>query len=131
MNVPALIAALLASVAVWAHGIVGQRRFVAQLGSVELQPTKPWGDADVTRRVFAIAWHIGTAVFLASAVVLFLIALGSVESRELLRFVAVVHAAILGIGLAYLSKRLETLERPFAALVVTCLAGVSVFPWFA
>jgi hypothetical protein len=131
LNVPAVLAAVLASVAVWAHGIAGQRWFVAQLGSVELQPTKPWGDADVTRRVFAIAWNIGTAFFLASAVTLFLIAFEAVESRELLRFVAIVHAAILVIGTVYLGKRLETLTRPFAALVVTCLAGVSVFPWFA
>jgi hypothetical protein len=131
LNVAALLAALSASVGVWAHGIEGQRWFVAQLGSVELQPTKSWGDADVTRRVFAIAWHIGTAVFSASAVTLFLIAFEAVESRELLRFIAILHAVILGIGIVYLGKRLETLTRPFAALVVTCLAGVSVFLWFA
>lgn len=131
MNVPALFAAGAASTAVWAHGIVGQRWFVAQLGSVALWPTKPWGDTDVTWRVFAVAWHIGTAVFLASAVTLYLVAFGGVESRELLRFISIVHAVFLGVGLVYLSKRLETLRRPFPAVVVTCLVGVSVFAWLA
>lgn len=131
MNVAAGLAALSASVAVCAHGIVGQRWFTAQLGSVELRPTTLWGDADIARRIFAVSWHIVTAVFLASAVALFLVAFGSIESRELLRFVAILHAAFLGIGLGYLRRRLETLTRPFPALVVTCLAGVSVFSWFA
>lgn len=72
-----------------------------------------------------------TAVFVASAVALFLFAFGAVESREVLRFVAIVHAVFLEIGLAYFGKRLEALARPFPALVVACLAGVSVFPWLA
>lgn len=131
MNGPALIAALSASAAVCAHGIVGQRWFVAQLRTAALKPTKPWGDADITRRVFALSWHLVTAVFVASAVTLFLVAFGAVESRDVLRFVAIVHAAFLGIGLGYFHKRLAALARPFPALVVACLAGVAVFPWLA
>ena len=131
MNGPAVLAAVSASVAVCAHGIVGHRWFTAQLRTAALRPTRLWGDADIARRVFAVSWHLVTAIFAASAVTLFLFAFGAVESTEVLRFVAVVHAAFLGLGLVYLRDRLEALARPFPALVVTCLAGVSVFPWLA
>lgn len=131
MNLPALVAAGAASVLVYQHGIVGQRWFVAQLSSVQLEPTKPWGDADITRRVFAVAWHLVTAVFLASAVTLYLAAFEAVESRELLGFISIAYAGFIGVGLLYFGKRPGALARPFAAVVVSCLVGVSAFAWFA
>jgi hypothetical protein len=126
-----MFAAGAASVSVWAHGVVGQRWFVAQLTHVELRPTKPWGDADVTRRVFAVVWHIVTALFLASAVTLYLAAFEVVVSRQLLRFVSIVYAASLGVGLLFLGRRPDALGRPFGAVVVACLAAVSVLAWRA
>jgi hypothetical protein len=39
LNLPALFAGLAASVGIYAHGILGQRWLVAQLGSVEMRPT--------------------------------------------------------------------------------------------
>lgn len=131
MNVPAVLAAISASAAVCAHGIVGQRWFTAQLRPVALRTTKLWGAADIAWRVFAVSWHLVTAVFLASAVTLFLVAFEAIESRALPHFVAIVHAAFLGIGLVYFRKRLKALAQPFPALVVASLAGVSVFPWLA
>jgi hypothetical protein len=131
MNAPALLAAGAASVSVWAHGVVGQRWFVGQLSHVEFRPTKPWGDADVTRLVFAVVWHIVTALFFASAVTLFLAAFEVVESRELLRFISIAYAASLGVGLFYLGRRPDALRRPFGAVVVACLVAVSVLAWLA
>jgi hypothetical protein len=131
MNAPALLAAGAASAAVWAHGVVGQRWFVAQLGALDLQPTKPWGDADVTRRVFAAAWHIVTAVFLVTAVTLYLAAFEAFESDAVLRFISIVYGSSLAIGLVYVGTRPETFKRPFAMLVVASLLGVSVLAWLA
>lgn len=131
MNAPALAAAGAASVAVWAHGVVGQRWFVAQLGSLELRPTRPWGDAGVTRRVFAVVWHLVTATFAASAAALYLAAFEAVESRTLPRFVSLLFALFLVGGLVYLGARREALTRPFGILVVACLLGVSVLAWLA
>jgi hypothetical protein len=129
MNTLALLAAGAASAAVWAHGLVGQRWFVAQFGALDLQPTKPWGDADVTRRIFAVVWHIVTALFLASAVTLYLAAFEVVESHQLLRFISIAYAASLGVGLFYLGRLPDALRRPFGAVVVTCLVAVSVLAW--
>lgn len=131
MSVPALLAGISASAAVYAHGVAGHRWFGVQLRKESLRPSRLWGDADTAWRVFAISWHLVTAVFLASAFALLLFAFGAVESRELIRFVAVVHAAFVGIGLACFRKRLLALARPFPAFVVASLAGVSVFPWLA
>lgn len=131
MNAPALVAAAAASAAVWMHGVVGQRWFVAQLGSLELQPTRPWGDADVTRRVFAVVWHIVTAAFAGSAVALAFAAFEAVDSRALLRYISMTYAAFVGVGLVYFGTRPKALARPFAAAVVTCLVAVSVFAWIA
>jgi hypothetical protein len=130
-NYPALIAAVAASVGVCAHGIVGHRWFMAQLCSVELKPTRLFGDADVSWRVFAVAWHVVTAVLLASAVVLYLAAFEALESRELLRFIAIIHGAFLGVGFVYLVKRLDALTRPIPPLFVAVMVAVGSFAWAA
>jgi hypothetical protein len=104
---------------------------MAQLRSVELQPTRLFGDGDVSWRVFAVTWHIVTAVFLASAVVLYLAAFDALDSRELLRFIAIIYAAFLGVGLIYLVKRLDALRRPIPPIFVTGMVAVSVLAWAA
>lgn len=131
INVPALFAGVAASVVICAHGIVGHRWMMAQLSSVELQPTKLFGDADVALRVFGVVWHIVTAVFLTSAVTLYLVAFGVVESRGLLRFISVVHAVFLGVGLVYLIPRPDAIFRPIPPVFVACMVGVSVLAWLA
>jgi hypothetical protein len=134
-NLPALFAAVAASVAVCAHGIVGHRWFTAQLRAVEMQPTRLstrlFGDRDVSWRVFGITWHSVTFVFLASAVVLYLSAFGAVESRDLLRFIAIIHAGFLGLGLAYVEKRLDVLRRPIPPLFVTVMVAAASLAWTA
>jgi hypothetical protein len=130
-NLPALLAGAAASVAVGTHGVVGHRWFMAQLRSAELQPSSLFGDRDVSWRVFAVTWHVVTTVFVASAVALYLAAFDAGESRELLRFIAIIHAAFLGVGGLYLMRRLDMLQRPIPPIFVTCMISVSVLAWVA
>jgi hypothetical protein len=131
LNLPALFAAGAASVAVCVHGIVGHRWFTAQLRSVELQPSRLFGDADVSWRVFAVTWHVVTAALLASAGALFLTAFGALESRELLRFIAIMHAAFLLVGFGFLGNRLDALARPIPPVFVACMVTVAALAWVA
>jgi hypothetical protein len=134
-NLPALFAAVAASVAVFAHGIVGHRWFMAQLRSVEMQPTRLstrlFGERDVSWRVFGLAWHSVTAVFLTSALALYLSAFGALESRDLLRFIAIIHAAFLGVGLVYIEKRRDVLRRPIPPLFLAVMVAVVSLAWAA
>jgi hypothetical protein len=131
MNVPALLAAVAASVAVCAHGIVGHRWFMEQLRAAELQSSRLFGDADVAWRAFAVTWHIVTTLFLASAVALYLTAFEALDSRELLRFIAIIHAAFLAVGLVYLVKRPAAIMRPIPVLFGTVMVAVAAFAWIA
>ena len=108
---------------------------MGQLRSVEMQPTRLstrlFGDRDVSWRVFGVTWHCVTAVFLASAVVLYLSAFGAVDSPELLRFIAILHVVFLGVGLVYGEKRLDGLMRPIPALFVTVMVAAASLTWIA
>jgi hypothetical protein len=108
---------------------------MAQLRSVEMQPTRLstrlFGDRDVSWRVFGITWHCVTAVFLASAVALYLSAFGALESRDLLRFIASIHAAFLGVGLVYVEKRLDAVRRPIPPLFLTVMVAAASLAWAA
>jgi hypothetical protein len=134
-NLPALFAAVAASVAVCAHGIVGHRWFMAQLRSVEMQPTRLstrlFGERDVSWRVFGLTWHSVTAVFLTSALALYLSAFGALESRDLLRFIAIIHGAFLGVGLVYIEKRPDVLRRPIPPLFLAVMVAVVSLAWAA
>jgi hypothetical protein len=108
---------------------------VAQLRSEETQPTllstRLFGNRDVSRQVFGVTWHSVTVVFLASAVALYLSAFGTLESRDLLRFIAILHAAFLGVGLIYTEKRLDTLRRPIPPLFMATMAAAASLAWIA
>jgi hypothetical protein len=131
LNYPALIAGLAASVGVYAHGVLGHRWLVAQLDTVEMRPTalsvRWFGDREVTRMVLDVSLHSITVVFLASAATLYLTAFGALESRDLLRFVAIVHAGFLALGLFYIEKRLDALARPLPLLFGTGMAVIATF----
>jgi hypothetical protein len=134
-NLPALLAAVAASVAVGAHGIVGHRWLIAQLRSVDMQPTRLsarlFGDRDISLQVFGVTWHSVTVVFLVSAGALYLTGFGALESRDLLRFVAIIHAAFLGVGLLYLGSRLDALAAPIPATFAVCMVAAASFAWIA
>lgn len=131
LNYPALIAGLAASVGVYAHGVLGHRWLVAQLDSVEMQPTalsRRWfGDREVSRQVLCIALHSVTVVFVASAAALFLTAFGALESRDLLLFVAIIYGAFLALGLFFVEKRLDALVQPIPMLFTTGMILIASF----
>jgi hypothetical protein len=108
---------------------------MAQLRSVEMQPTRLstrlFGERDVSWRVFGLTWHSVTAVFLTSALALYLSAFGALESRDLLRFIAIIHAAFLGVGLVYIEKRLDVLRRPIPPLFLAVMVAVVSLAWAA
>jgi hypothetical protein len=135
MNLPALLAAVAASVAVCAHGIVGHRWLTAQLRSVDMQPTplstRLFGDGDASWQVFGVTWHAVTVVFLASAVALYLSAFGALDSRDLLRFIAIIHAAVLGVGLSYAWRRLDLFRGTIPPVFVAALVAAASFAWIA
>ncbi|HEX2097298.1 MAG TPA: hypothetical protein VHF50_08020 [Solirubrobacterales bacterium] len=134
-NPAALIAAVAASVAVYAHGIVGQRWLTAQLRAVEMRPTplstRLFGEGDVSWRVFGVTWHVVTTVFAASALALYLTAFGALESRDLLRFIALVHAAFLGVGFVYIDKRPAAMLQPIPLVFVTVITAAAAFSWMS
>jgi hypothetical protein len=134
-NPPALLAAVAASVAVCAHGIVGHRWLMAQLSSVQMQPTRLstrlFGEGGVSREVFGLTWHCVTVVFLASAVALYLSAFGALDSRDLLRFIAVIHAAFLGVGLLYTGGRPDKLRGPIPPIFVGGMVAAASLAWIA
>lgn len=135
INLPALSAGLAATVGVFAHGIFGHRWLVAQLRSVEMQPTplsrSLFGDRDVSWQVLSVTWHSVTAVFLASAAALFLTGVGALESRDLLRFIAIVHLAILSLGLFYADKRLDALAQPIPLAFAVVMVAAASLAWVA
>jgi NADH:ubiquinone oxidoreductase subunit K len=122
-------------VAVFAHGLVGHRWFTAQLRSVEMQPTplstRLFGEGDVSSQVFGLTWHIVTAVFLVSAAAFYLSAFGALESRDVLRFIAIIHAAFLAVGLFYIEKRLDVLRGRIPSLFVISMVAVASLGWAA
>jgi hypothetical protein len=135
LNLAALIAAVAASVGVFAHGVVGGRWLAAQLGSVDMRPTqlstRLFGDDDVSRQVFGVTWHSVSAVFLASAVALYLTAFGALESRDLLRFIAILHAAILGVGLFYIEVRPAAIAQPIPLTFMFAMVTAAGGAWIA
>jgi len=135
MNTPALVAAVSASTGVIAHGIVGHRWLMAQLRAVDMQPTglstRLFGSDDVSAQVLGVTWHCVTVVFLASAVALYLTAFGALGSRDLLRFIALVHAAFLAVGILYIGQRPGALRGPIPPLFVTATVTAALLAWIA
>jgi hypothetical protein len=134
-NLPALIAAVAASVGVFAHGVVGGRWLGEQLRSANAQTTplstRLFGPSDVSAQVFGVTWHAVTAVFLVSAAALFLTGFGALESRDLLRFIAVLFASFLLVGLVHVRWRVESLLQPIPLTFFTCMVAAASGAWIA
>lgn len=140
-NPSALLAAAALVVVYSVHGVVGHRWFMAQLAAVEMQPTplskRLFGDRDVAWRVFGTAWHIVTAVFLASAAALALTAVGALESRDLVRFIAIIEVATLIVGMLYTvsgiynEKSANVLSRPVPLLFAIGMVVATSLTWMA
>jgi hypothetical protein len=134
-NLPALFAGVAVSAGICAHGVVGHRWLATQLASAEMQPTplsaRLFGARDVSREVFGVTWHSVTAVFLASATALYLTAFGALESRDLLRFIAVLHASFLGVGALYVGIGRDAFRGLIPPLFVVGMTAAAVLAWVA
>jgi hypothetical protein len=135
-NLVALPAAIATSIAVYAHGVLGHRWLTAQLRSVDMRPTEVsvrlFGPRDVSAQVFGLTWHVVTAVFFVSATALYLSAFGAIESLDLLRFIALLHASFLVVGVSYARGRLRQLVKaPIPMTFFACMATAAAFAWIA
>ncbi len=125
-----LVGALADLTLVVTHGVSGQHGFVAPLRRQRLFPSRQWGDADMTWRIFAVTWHLVTAVFGCCGIVLLLLALGVVDGHSLPLFIGGLHATLLVATIFLVGPRLLTLvRRPFAMTVVASLVTVCVASW--
>lgn len=138
INYAALAAAVAASAGVLAHGVVGNRWLTAQLRAAEREPAGPtelstrlFGPADVSAQVFGVTWHAVTAFFLVAAGALYLTAFGAIESRDMLRFIAVVFATFLAVGAFYIGPRVTVLRGPIPPLFVIAMTAGAVLSWVA
>jgi hypothetical protein len=121
-----LVAALADFTLVVAH-CIGHQVFLVPLTGARLFPTRAWGDEDISWRVFAVSWHLATAVFAFSGVALLLLALGALEGGWLPLFISALHGAFFVLGLAILGPRLlAALRRPIPLAVAVCLPTVCV-----
>ncbi|MDQ4004709.1 MAG: hypothetical protein M3135_00195 [Actinomycetota bacterium] len=113
MNPFFLVAALMDLTAVVVHGYIGHRLFLTPLTPERLFPTRGFGDADTSRRIFIVSWHAVTAAFASSAVMMALLASGAVASRPAALFLSAMHAGFLVVGLVVTGRRIgRWIRRP-------------------
>jgi hypothetical protein len=95
-----------------------------------LFPTRSWGDEDISWRVFAVTWHIGTAGFGFSNVALVLLATSVLKGHSLPLFISALHGAFFVLGLCVMGPRLlAALRRPIPISVAICFPTVCVAAW--
>lgn len=124
------VAALGSFVLAYAHGVCGQRAFVAPLRRERLYPSAQWGDEDMTSRIFAVSWHMVTVVFVGSGIALLLLALGRIDGTWLPRSISVLSASFLVVGFVFIGPRSPvTLRRPFALMVLLSQLAVCIGSW--
>jgi hypothetical protein len=131
MDLALVLAGTADSVAVLVHGVVGGRWARRQLGAVQLPESALFGDADVARRVFDVTWHAVTAVFVVSAVTLYLMAFDAFASAQLLRFVAALHLAFAVVAVVVFARRLDAVVGRVPPVFATCMGTVTVVCWLA
>jgi hypothetical protein len=132
MNVLALIGGLGQVVVFVGHGVIGHGWLTRQLDGVTLKDSLWWRDPDLARRVMFIAWHFVSITFLAFAIALVAIGAGELQSRALLRFIALCDAAFAIAGAAILGRRILAAARaPMAIAAVPALVLAAVMAWIA
>ncbi len=134
-NPAALIGAISVSVTAAVHGIVGHRWFMTQLGTAEMRLTdisrRLFGEREDYWRVFGVAWHSLTLMFVSFAVVLYLAAFGALGSPELVRFVAILNTAELALGGVYFNWALDSILAPVPLLFTVTMVTTTTCAWIA
>jgi hypothetical protein len=116
--------------AVLVHGIIGHRALLSPMGRERLLPTPAFGDEDMGRRVLVVSWHVVTAAFACSGAAYLLLALGSLESAALPRFLGSMHGVFLLVGLSIMGGRMLTaLRRPIPITFGLCMSTACVMGW--
>jgi hypothetical protein len=124
-----LLAALANTAAAVVHGVIGHRIIMTPLTTDRLFPTGAFGDADMSRRVLLVTWHIVTAAFACSASAMLSIALGAVNSVALPLFLSGMHAAFILVGLLAVRGKRVPLSRPIPLTFFACMGTVSLMGW--
>ena len=125
-----LLAALADLAAAVVHGLVGHRLILVPLKYARLFSTRAFGAADMSRRVLVVTWHLTTATFAASALMMSLWASGTVPSGSGPLFVAAMHASFLLIGLAVMTPRITSVfRRRIPVTFVALMTTVAVMGW--
>ena len=130
MNPFFLVAAVADVLGVAVHGVVGHRLFLTPLSDDQLFPAPGFGEAGATRRVFVVTWHVVTAVFACSAVLMVLLASGAVTSAPAARFVSAMHVSFLLVALAVSGTRIGRMwKRPIPVAFFFVMATVALMGW--
>jgi hypothetical protein len=125
-----LVAAAADFAAVFVHGILGYRAMIAPLIPERLFATPMFGDAEMSGRIYIVAFQLITAVFLCSAVALTLLGLGVVHDPLMARFIAVVHASFVLLAALIVGRRLPAaIGRPVPIAFFSCIGAVAVLGW--
>jgi hypothetical protein len=130
MNEYLLTAAIACFTAVIVHGVIGHRALFRPMSTDRLFETRQFGDADMTKRILVVAFHIVTVVFATSGVALLLLALGEIASVSLPRVIGTMFAGFLVVALAVLRSRMLSAMRyriPIAFAI--CMTTVAVASW--
>lgn len=129
MNPFYLVAALADLTAVVVHGVIGHRIIMTPLGHERLFATRAFGGADMSRRILLVSWHLVTAAFACSSVMMFVLASGIVTSVPGALFLSAMHVSFLLIALLVVGRRVGLLLRPIPSAFVTCMTTVAVMGW--
>ena len=130
MNVPFVVAGLLALTAAAAHGILGERIVVTKLRR-ETLPSSRFGSASFTMTMIRATWHITTIAFLVTGSALIACTPGATSTGACdgvgrMSMVAYASFAVLTIGLALPQLRRARLRHPAPLLFV----AVAILSWW-
>jgi hypothetical protein len=122
------LAAVADLAAVLVHGVLGHRALLSPLRRDRPLATRAFGDADVSWRVLAVAWHVVTATFVCSGAALLGLAAGTApESAALPRFLSALHASFLIVGVSLVGRRaLVAFRRPIPIAFAVCMTTACV-----
>jgi hypothetical protein len=129
MDVPLIVAGVLATLAAAVHGVGGERLVVRKL-SPEALPSSRFGGPRTTKAMIHVTWHLTTLAFLTVGVALLLS--GSVLDGDAARAIALLAAGacsafaalVVGLGVAG-ARSPRSLVRHPAAPVLTATAALA------
>jgi hypothetical protein len=117
-------------VAVFVHGVLGHRAVIAPLRGAPLFSTAAFGDADMTRRILAVAFHVVTAALACSSAAFAILAMGIIADPTWARWLGTLHVVFLVVGLSLVGVRLTgALRRPIPAVFSAVMVAGAAAGW--